>query len=198
MIVISLSSSSSSVSDYGCSSAEFRFESDYGTVASLNCNFRSLIRSGELYTAQRRNGVVEHWVYFSCQQPKLEAFDPARLHWILLPRMTPNNCFVHFSNKESLGIGMELLVCGKDVWPMSFIGTAYSRKTCDSQGEILSSAELYNSETGTWRTLRSMNKQHKMCSGEFMDGKFYVIGGIGGADSKLLRCAEEYDLEMGT
>ncbi|KAF3637779.1 hypothetical protein T459_27336 [Capsicum annuum] len=29
---------------------------------------------------------------------------------------------------------------------------------CVSQGKILSSAELYNSETGTWRTLRSMNK----------------------------------------
>ncbi|PHT96372.1 hypothetical protein BC332_34701 [Capsicum chinense] len=32
---------------------------------------------------------------------------------------------------------------------------------CDSQGKILSSAELYNSETGTWRTLRSMNKTCK-------------------------------------
>ncbi|KAF3637776.1 putative F-box/kelch-repeat protein SKIP11-like isoform 2 [Capsicum annuum] len=116
--------------------------------------------------------------------------------------MTPNNCFVQFSEKESLGIGMELLVCGKDVWPMSFIASigeiAIFSDSCDSQCEILSSAELYNSETCTWRTLRSMNKQCKMCSGEFMDGKFYVIGGIGGADSKLLTCAEEYDLEMGT
>ncbi|PHT33918.1 hypothetical protein CQW23_25718 [Capsicum baccatum] len=68
---------------------------------------------------------------------------------------------------------------------------------CDSQGKILSSAELYNSETGTWRTLRSMNKQHKMGSGVFIVGKFYVIGVIGGADSKLLTCAE-YDLARET
>ncbi|KAF3656163.1 putative splicing factor 3A subunit 1-like isoform X1 [Capsicum annuum] len=33
---------------------------------------------------------------------------------------------------------------------------------CNSQGKILSSAELYNSETGTWRTLRSMNKPCKV------------------------------------
>ncbi|KAF3656161.1 putative splicing factor 3A subunit 1-like isoform X1 [Capsicum annuum] len=163
--------------------------SEYDTIASLNYNFRSLIRSGELYTARRRIGVEEHWVYFSCQQPEWEAFDPVRLHRMLLPTMTPNDCFMQFSDKESIGIGMELLVYGKDVWPMSFIGT---------EGKILCSAELYNSETGTWRTLRSMNKQRKMCSGVFMDGKFYVIGGIGGANSKLLPCAEEYDLVTGT
>ncbi|PHU02537.1 F-box/kelch-repeat protein [Capsicum chinense] len=68
---------------------------------------------------------------------------------------------------------------------------------CDSQGKILSSAELYNSETGTWRTLRSMNKQPKMCSGVFIVGMFYAIGFIGGADSKLLTCAE-YDLARET
>nr|XP_016438532.1 PREDICTED: F-box/kelch-repeat protein SKIP11-like [Nicotiana tabacum] len=43
-----------------------------------------------------------------------------------------------------------------------------------------------------------MNKPRKMCSGVFMDGKFYVIGGIGGAESKRLTCGEEYDLEKGT
>ncbi|KAF3637784.1 F-box/kelch-repeat protein [Capsicum annuum] len=68
---------------------------------------------------------------------------------------------------------------------------------CDSQGKILSSAELYNSETGTWRTLRSMNKKRKMCCGVFIVGKFYAIGFIGGADSKLLTCAV-YDLARET
>ncbi|KAF3656169.1 putative transcription factor-like [Capsicum annuum] len=118
-------------------------------------------------------------------QPEWETLDPARRHWMHLPRLTPNDCFVLFSDKESLGIGMELLVCGKDVWPMSFIG------------KILSSAELYNSETGTWRTLRSMNKKRKMCCGVFIVGKFYAIGFIGGADSKLLTCAV-YDLARET
>jgi len=40
---------------------------------------------------------------------------------------------------------------------------------CDSHGNILSSVELYNSETGTWRTLPSMNNQRKMCFVVFMD-----------------------------
>ncbi|PHT33921.1 hypothetical protein CQW23_25721 [Capsicum baccatum] len=112
-------------------------------------------------------------VYLSYQEPEWEALDPARRHWMHQPRMTPNDCFVLFSEKESLGIASlgELAI---------FSGGCYS------QGKILRSAELYNSETGTWRTLRSMNKQRKMCSGVFIVGKFYVIGVIRGADSKLL------------
>ena len=43
-----------------------------------------------------------------------------------------------------------------------------------------------------------MNKPRKMCSGVFMDRKFYVIGGIGGSESKLLTCGEEYDMETET
>ncbi|PHU02663.1 F-box/kelch-repeat protein SKIP11 [Capsicum chinense] len=132
--------------------------SHYGAIASLN---------------------LEHWVYFSCQQPEWEAFDPARLCWMHLPRMTPNNCFV-FSDKESLAVGTELLVFRKDVFahviyqyslltntwstgmqmnvPRCLFGKeslgeiAIFAGGCDSQGKILSSAELYNSETGTWRT----------------------------------------------
>ncbi|GFP86179.1 F-box/kelch-repeat protein skip11, partial [Phtheirospermum japonicum] len=68
----------------------------------------------------------------------------------------------------------------------------------DLLGNILSSAELYNSELGTWTVLPSMKKARKMCSGVFMDGKFYVIGGIGEPDSKLLTCGEEYNLETRT
>ncbi|KAH0697984.1 hypothetical protein KY289_015466 [Solanum tuberosum] len=66
---------------------------------------------------------------------------------------------------------------------------------CDSRGNILSSAELYNSEAGTWKSLLSMNKPHKKCSGVFMNGMFNVIRGIEGAKSEWLTCEEEYDLE---
>ncbi|KAH7834785.1 hypothetical protein Vadar_019726 [Vaccinium darrowii] len=65
---------------------------------------------------------------------------------------------------------------------------------CDAKGNALSSAELYNSETGNWQKIQNMLKPRKMCSGVFMDGKFYVIGGVGGSDSKLLTCGEEYNL----
>ncbi|KAL8035590.1 hypothetical protein ABFX02_12G107100 [Erythranthe guttata] len=197
---------------------------DYGAIASLNRNFRSLVRSGALYKLRRQNGVVEHWVYFACQLLEWEAFDPARRRWMHVPRMNPNDCFI-FADKESLAVGTELLVFGRDL--MSHVIYRYSLLTnkwttgmtmnrprclfgsaslgqlailaggCDSLGNILSSAEMYDSETGEWKTLPSMNKRRKMCSGVFMDGKFYVVGGIGGVDSKLLTCGEEYDLATG-
>ncbi|KAL2484617.1 F-box/kelch-repeat protein SKIP11 [Abeliophyllum distichum] len=198
---------------------------DYGAIASLNHNFRSLIRSGELYRLRRLNGVVEHWVYFSCRLLEWEAFDPIRRRWMHLPNMNPYDCFM-FSDKESLAVGTELLVFGRDL--MSLVTFRYSLLTntwssgvnmnaprclfgsaslgeiailaggCDSRGNILSSAELYNSELRIWKTLPSMKKPRKMCSGVFMDGKFYVIGGIGGTESKLLTCGEEYNLETET
>ncbi|XP_068305917.1 F-box/kelch-repeat protein At1g74510-like isoform X1 [Pyrus communis] len=199
--------------------------SDYGSIASLNTNFRSLIRSGELYTLRRKMGVVEHWVYFSCNLLEWEAFDPDLRRWMHLPRMASNECFM-CSDKESLAVGTELLVFGKEItshvvyrysiltntWlsgtemntPRCLFGSASRGEIailaggCDPRGTILNSAELYNSETETWLTLPSMNKPRKMCSGVFMDGKFYVIGGIGVGDQKQLTCGEVYDLEKGT
>lgn len=65
------------------------------------------------------------------------------------------------------------------------------------QNTVLRSAELYNSETGTWEILPSMNKARKMCSGVFMDGKFYVIGG-NVSNKESYTCGEEYNLETKT
>lgn len=199
--------------------------SDYGSLASLNRSFRNLIRSGELYTWRRLNGIIEHWVYFSCALLEWEAYDPIRQRWMHLPRMASNECFM-CSDKESLAVGTELLVFGREMtshviyryslltnsWtsgmrmnaPRCLFGSASLGEIailaggCDSEGRILSSAELYNSENQTWELLPSMNKPRKMCSGIFMDGKFYVIGGIGGSESKLLTCGEEYNLQTRT
>lgn len=195
--------------------------SDYGSIASLNRSFRELVRSGELYRLRRKNGIIEHWVYFSCHLVEWEAFDPINQHWMHLPTMTSNPCF-QFSDKESLAVGTELLVLGKEVldhviykyslltnsWslgrqmnsPRCLFGSASLGEKaivaggCDPHGRIVNSAELYNSESGTWETLPSMIKPRKMCSGVFMDDKFYVIGGIGGTEMKPLACGEEYDL----
>lgn len=198
---------------------------DYGSIACLNRSFRSLIRSGLLYKLRRKHGVVEHWVYFSRQLLEWEAFDPNRRRWMHLPTMHSNECFV-FADKESLAVGTELLVFGKDslchvIYRYSLLTNTWTTGMsmnesrclfgsaslgeiailaggCDSLGHVLCSAELYNSETQTWTTLPSMNKPRKMCSAVFMDGKFYVVGGIGGPDLKLLTCGEEYDLVTGT
>jgi N-acetylneuraminic acid mutarotase len=130
------------------------------------------------------------------------------------------------SDKESLAVGTELLVFGKEI--MSHVIYRYSILTntwtsgmqmnvprclfgsaslgeiaviaggCDPRGRILSSAELYNSETGEWTVIPSMNKARKMCSSVFMDGNFYCIGGIGEGNSKMLLCGEVYDLKKKT
>ncbi|KAL5553880.1 hypothetical protein UlMin_041281 [Ulmus minor] len=199
--------------------------SDYGSIASVNNSFRNLIRSGELYKLRRINGIIEHWVYFSCQLLEWEAFDPVRRKWMHLPRMDSNECFM-CSDKESLAVGTELLVFGKELnahvihrysllsnsWsagarmnaPRCLFGSASLGEIailaggCDSEGNILHTAELYNSETQTWETLPEMKQRRKMCSGVFMDGKFYVIGGIGGPDLRVLTCGEEYDLKTRT
>ncbi|KAE9608452.1 putative kelch-type beta propeller [Lupinus albus] len=196
--------------------------SDYGLVALLNKSFRSLIRSGEIYRLRRQVGRIEHWVYFSCNLPEWEAYDPNRGRWMHLPRMPSNECFI-CSDKESLAVGTELLVFGKEIMSpvinrYSILNNTWSSGMqmnvsrclfgsaslgelailaggCDLRGNILSSAELYNSETGTWELLPDMNKARKMCSGVFIDGKFYVIGGIGLGNSKQLTCGEEFDLE---
>ncbi|KAG6601422.1 F-box/kelch-repeat protein SKIP11, partial [Cucurbita argyrosperma subsp. sororia] len=198
--------------------------SDYGSIASLSRSFRSLIRSGELYKLRRFNHVIEHWVYFSCHLLEWEAFDPIQRRWMHLPRMDSNECFM-CSDKESLGVGTDLLVFGKDLnshvtyrysiltnsWcpgvsmndPRCLFGSASLGEIailaggCDSKGNILNTAELYNSETETWVTLPNMTKPRKLCSGVFMDDKFYVIGGVGGSEGKVLTCGEEYDLESG-
>jgi hypothetical protein len=58
-------------------------------------------------------GIVEYWVYFSCDSFQWEAFDPNRGRWIYLPRIICDVSFM-FSYKESLAIGIELLIFGKD------------------------------------------------------------------------------------
>ncbi|KAJ4888411.1 F-box/kelch-repeat protein SKIP11 [Raphanus sativus] len=197
--------------------------SDYGSIASLNRNFRSLVKSGDVYRVRRQSGFVEHWVYFSCQPLEWVAFDPVARRWMQLPTMPSSVTFMG-ADKESLAVGTDLLVLGQagfssyviyryslltNSWssgmemnaPRCLFGSASLGEIAifaggiDSQRKILDFAEMFNSELQTWTTLPRMNKPRKMCSGVFMDGKFYVIGGIGGDESKLLTCGEEYDLE---
>ncbi|KAL1216745.1 F-box/kelch-repeat protein [Cardamine amara subsp. amara] len=199
--------------------------SDFGSIASTNKTFRSLIKNSELYRLRRSKGIVEHWIYFSCRLLEWEAYDPNGDRWLRVPKMTFNECFM-CSDKESLAVGTELLVFGKEImahviyrysiltntWtsgmqmniPRCLFGSASLGEIaviaggCDPRGRILSSAEIYNSETGEWTVIPSMNKARKMCSSVFMDGKFYVIGGIGEGNSKMLMCGEVYDLKKRT
>ncbi|KHN38773.1 F-box/kelch-repeat protein [Glycine soja] len=64
----------------------------------------------------------------------------------------------------------------------------------DKYGNVLESAELYDSNSGTWKLLPNMHTPRRLCSGFFMDGKFYVIGGMS-SPTVSLTCGEEYDLK---
>nr|XP_043639761.1 F-box/kelch-repeat protein SKIP11-like [Erigeron canadensis] len=164
----------------------------------------------------------EYWVYFACHLLKWEAFNPDTKTWMShLPVIQADKCF-ELSDKESMGVGTQLLVLGKDVlgqiiykynvftnsWsearlmnkPRCLFGSASLGKTAifaggvDGNGKITDAVEIYDSETGAWETLPSLLKPRKMSSGVYMDGKFYVIGGSGGNDMKPYDCGEEYDL----
>ncbi|KAF8103290.1 hypothetical protein N665_0188s0231 [Sinapis alba] len=199
--------------------------SDFRSIASTNRTFRSLIKNSELYRLRRAKGIMEHWIYFSCVLLQWEAYDPNGDRWLRVPEMTVNECFKS-SDKESLAVGTELLVFGKEI--MSHVIYKYSILTntwtsgmqmnaprclfgsaslgeiavvaggCDPRGQILNSAEIYNSETGEWTVIPSMNKARKMCSSVFMDGNFYVLGGIGEGNTNMLMCGEVYDLKKRT
>ncbi|XP_047323339.1 F-box/kelch-repeat protein At1g26930-like [Impatiens glandulifera] len=199
--------------------------SDYGSIAAVSKAFNSLVKNGELYRLRRQIGMVEHWVYICCDLPEWEAFDPNLCRWMHLPPMTAYEYF-SYGDKESLAVGSQLLVFGKEYlsniihkyslltnswstgmsmnFPRCLFGSASMGEMailaggCDSGGAILNNAEMYNAETGIWKPLPNMNKKRKMCSGVFMDGKFYVIGGIGVTSLIPLSCGEEFDLETET
>ncbi|KAK6936030.1 Kelch repeat type 1 [Dillenia turbinata] len=195
--------------------------SDYASLFRLNTRFNSLIKSGYLYGLRRKIGIVEHWVYMVCDPRGWEAFDPTRNKWMRLPRIPCDECFNH-ADKESLAVGCELLVFGRElfdfaIWKYSLIcrdwvkcegmnlprclfgsgsfgSIAIVAGGTDKNGNILKSAELYDSSMGRWEMLPNMHSPRRLCSGFFMDGKFYVIGGMT-SPTDSLTCGEEYDLQ---
>ncbi|KAI5016411.1 hypothetical protein ZWY2020_006262 [Hordeum vulgare] len=146
---------------------------DYGTIASLNHEFNSVIRNGDIYCLHRKNGVAEHRLYLSCGNNPLgwEAYDPSTGCWIQVPNIPQAQKY----GRQQIAVGTE----GLD----------------SSRTNVLSSAEMYDSEseTHTWTTLPSMNRDRYRCSRSFMDGKFYVIGVVS-SNREVLTCGEEYDL----
>ncbi|XBI77476.1 hypothetical protein VPH35_070566 [Triticum aestivum] len=190
---------------------------EYGAIASLNRDFNSVVRNGDIYRLRHKNRVAEHWLYLNCgsNPPEWEAYDPSTGRWIQVPRMPPAGS----PYWRSLAVGTELLVFGSamdalrySILTNSWTGLADAMNTprysfgsasvgekayvaggYGSSGNVLSSAEMYDSETHTWTPLPSMNRARNGCSGAFMDGKFYVIGGLS-SSHEVLTCGEEYDL----
>ncbi|CAA0834074.1 F-box/kelch-repeat protein [Striga hermonthica] len=195
--------------------------SDYASLSCLNKRFHRLIKSDYLYELRRQSGIVEHWVYMVCDPRGWETFDPLRKKWTRLPKIPCDDCF-NYADKESLAVGSEVLVFGREmfefaIWKYSLSTRDWSkcrgmiRPRClfasaslgsiaivaggsDKNGNVLKSAELYDSLTGEWEDLPSMHTPRRLCSGFFMAGKFYVLGGMSEGVSDWLTCGEEFDL----
>lgn len=195
--------------------------SDYASLSCINKRFNKLIKSGYLYGLRKQLGITEHWVYLVCDPRGWEAFDTKRKKWMVLPKIPCDECFNH-ADKESLAVGSELLVFGRElfefaIWKYSLIHRGWIKcegmhhPRClfgsgsigsiaivaggsDKNGNVLKSAELYDSTSGTWEMLPNMHSHRRLCSGFFMDGKFYVIGGMSSPTTSLT-CGEEFDLE---
>ncbi|EXB74659.1 F-box/kelch-repeat protein [Morus notabilis] len=209
------------VDDVALNCLAWACRSDYASLACINTKYNKLIKSGYLYALRKQFGIVEHWVYMVSDPRGWEAFDLVRKKWITLPRMPCDECFNH-ADKESLTVGSQLLVFGREmldfaIWKYNLVHRSWvkcqgmNRPRClfgsgslgsfaivaggsDRNGNVLKSAELYNTETGKWEMLPNMHNPRRLCSGFFMDGKFYVIGGMS-SPTVSLTCGEEYDLE---
>ncbi|KAI3705461.1 hypothetical protein L1987_75699 [Smallanthus sonchifolius] len=194
---------------------------DYATLPSLNMRFNSLMKNGYLYELRKQLGIVEHWVYMVSDPRGWEGFDPVSKNWMRLPKIPCDECF-NYADKESLAVSRELLVFGRElfqfaIWKYSLVRRCWvkcegmNHPRClfgsgalgsiaivaggsDQNGNILKSAELYDSSTGKWELLPNMHSPRRLCSGFFMDGKFYVIGGMTSPNDSLT-CGEEFDLK---
>ncbi|KAF8673440.1 hypothetical protein HU200_049005 [Digitaria exilis] len=85
--------------------------------------------------------------------------------------------------------------CPRSLFGSASVGhKAYLAGGIDYHGTVLSSAETYDCLQKRLDPLPSMNRARMLCSGVFMDGKVYVIGGKG-SNNEELTCGEEYDFE---
>ncbi|KAJ7980983.1 F-box/kelch-repeat protein [Quillaja saponaria] len=194
---------------------------DYFSLSCTNSMFNKLVKCGYLYGLRKQLGIVEHWAYLVCDPRGWEAFDTQRKKWMTLPKIPCDECFNH-ADKESLAVGSELLVFGRElldfaIWKYRLTHHAWvkcqgmNRPRClfgsgslgsiaivaggsDKNGNVLKLAELYDSQSGRWETLPNMHTPRRLCSGFFMDGKFYVIGGMS-SPTVSLTCGEEFDLK---
>lgn len=197
---------------------------EYDKLFSINKRYLTLSQSGELYRIRRKNGIYEQWVYMLTSDPfKWRTFDPKLGRWRKLPTLPSDTCF-SCGDKESLCAGTDFLVLGREIagpviWRYELVTNKWYRgfsmitprclfasASCADfafvaggislNGEILKCAEKYDPVKKRWESLPDMHKRRRLCSGCFMDNRFYVIGGT--AEDGVLTCGEYYDFERKT
>ncbi|KAF7819434.1 F-box/kelch-repeat protein [Senna tora] len=108
--------------------------------------------------------------------PAVWRFELASNQWFKGPPMITPRCL--FASASS---GNSAFVAG------GLDTSAYSWQVVDS-------AERYDSESKCWKGLPRMQRKRKSCSGCFMDGRFYVVGGQDERQNDLV-CGEFFDEE---
>lgn len=195
---------------------------EYWKMGFLNKRFLDLFKSGEIFNLRKNIGFKEPSVFMLASgDANWWTFDRNFSSCRKLPTL-PSDYNFEYGDKESFTAGTNLFVCGKEiegtvVWRYelaanewfkgpsmitprclfasatcgntAFIAGGLETETCKT---ILNSAEMYNPDTNSWERLPNMNHSRKHCSGCYMDGKFYVIGGLG-ENQKELKCGEYYD-----
>ncbi|XP_042497290.1 F-box/kelch-repeat protein At3g27150-like [Macadamia integrifolia] len=102
------------------------------------------------------------------------------------------------SNRWSKGPSMinpRCLFASASCGDMAFVAGGIAMRARGT--EILNTAEKYNPGTKSWVSLPRMNQRRRLCSGCFMDKKFYVLGGQN-EGAVNLTCGEFYDSEKNT
>ncbi|KAI3509483.1 hypothetical protein L1887_24787 [Cichorium endivia] len=141
--------------------------------------------------------------------------------WMRLPEIPTDQDIFNSSDKKSLAVGSELLVFGREqfgfaTWKYSLVQQNWSKcdgmhhPRClfgsgtlgsiaivaggsDQNGNILNSAELYDSSRGSWEMLPNMHSPRTICGGFFIHEKFYVLGG--GSTNDSLTYGEVFDIK---
>lgn len=192
----------------------------------VNARYLGLLRSGDLYKIRREIGVLETLVFLlSSGELHWRVVNPRTGQSRTLPVLPADLCF-EAGDKESLCVGTHLLLSGREfqglvIWryelsmdqwikgpsmisPRCLFASANCGDFACAAGGVVNGssdvsnlAEKYDPEIKLWKSLPGMIRRRKLCSGCYMDKKFYVIGGVDelGRD---LTCAEFYDAEKNT
>lgn len=195
--------------------------SEYWKLSFVNKRYLELLKSGELFKIRREIDFKEPSVFMLASGESCWwAFDSEFKSRRKLPILPSDFCFTS-GDKESLCAGTHLLVSGREIdglviwryelamnrWykgpsminPRCLFASAACGTTVFVAGgigaaansEVFDTAEKYNPENGLWDPLPRMKRRRKLCSGCYMDNRFYVLGGRN--DDGELTCGEYFD-----
>ncbi|CAI9111573.1 OLC1v1011827C1 [Oldenlandia corymbosa var. corymbosa] len=194
---------------------------EHWKLCLLNKRNLNLVRSGEIFKIRREIKSAEPSVcMLASGESSWWMFDGGFESRRKLPVVPSDVCF-HSGDKESVCAGTQLLVSGREIdgiviWRYElainkwFKGPSmrnprclFASTTCgnyafvaggigaSANSRVYDTAEMYNPETGSWETLPRMKRRRKLCSGCFMDDRFYVVGGRN--ELGELTCGEYFD-----